>query len=152
MENKMLSFRTKKLFVSTLTMLLVLIAISGCSSTDSPTGPGSDPNGSIDAPSGLSGKYVTNGTDNTSANGVVFLTWNDNSNDEVSFNMERKQGYNNPWIQVGVTNSNVTYFTDSGLEFNTSYFYRVCASTPNGESRFSNVAEVKVLDLDYSPK
>ncbi len=148
----MLSFRNQKLLINAFAMLFVLVTISGCSSTDSPTGPGSDPNGAIDAPSGLNGKLVSVGTDDSSANGVVLLTWNDNSNDETSFNMERKQGYANPWIQVGVTNSNVTYFTDTGLEYNTVYFYRVYASKPDGESRFSNVAEVKVHNFDYSPK
>jgi|GEM_PF-5516639 len=151
----MLSLRTQKIFISTFAMLLVLVAISGCSSTESPTGPGgsiSDSGGSHEAPSGLNGKVVNTGTNDSSHNGVVLLTWNDNSTDEISFNLERKEGYNNPWIQVGVINPNVTYFTDSGLKFNTSYYYRVCAYTPDGESRFSNVAEVKVRDTEYSPK
>jgi len=151
----MLSQKTQKIFISTFAILFVLITIRGCSSNESPTAPNgsvTDPNGSSEAPSGLNGKLVTTGTDDKSGKGVVLLTWNDNSADEISFNMERKQGYNKPWIQVGVTHSNVTYFTDSGLEFNTSYFYRVCASTPSGDSRFSNVAEVKVQDIDHSPK
>ena len=76
------------------------------------------------------------------------LAWNDNSNNETGFRIERSVDGTN-WTVVTTTAANVTTFTNSGLTANT-YRYRVLAVNAEGNSQASNVAVAAVGVIDYS--
>lgn len=76
----------------------------------------------------------------------VTLAWNDNSNDELGFRLQRAT--NNGFTQGVVTISlgpNTTTYVDQGLTPNTRYYYRVVAYNANGDSPYSNVLNVRTL-------
>ena len=75
--------------------------------------------------------------------GSARLTWQDNSNNETVFNIERKNAVCNsplPWAEISTVTSNVATFTDVGLAEGASVCYRVAASNSAGKSAFSNEA------------
>jgi subtilisin family serine protease len=71
---------------------------------------------------------------------AVDLSWNDNSNNETGFAIERKTGTGS-FVQIATVDANVTSFTDSGLAKNT-YAYRVRAYNSQGNSAYSNEVTV----------
>ena len=74
----------------------------------------------------------------------INLSWQDNSNNEDGFRIERCQGNNcNNFAQVGQVGANVTTFPSTGLAKNTFYRFRVRAFNAAGNSAFSNVIAVK---------
>lgn len=81
-----------------------------------------------DAPSNL--VLVTTGTNRAN----VLLTWDDNSDDETGFIVERS--YNNStWTELTTTAANAETYTDSALDrTQTVIYYRVRAENGNGES------------------
>lgn len=58
----------------------------------------------------------------------ITLNWQDNSNDEAGFQIERAPSAGGPWDSAGTVGVNVTSFTDNGLAPSTAYYYRVLAS------------------------
>ena len=81
------------------------------------------------APSGLTA---------TPASGTqVNLSWTDNSNNEIAFEVERKTGAGGTYTFVVGTGVNVTSVADSGLTPNITYFYRVRAINLGGNSAYS---------------
>ncbi len=70
----------------------------------------------------------------------IKLTWNDNSADETGFRIQRWVGGSARWVGVGTTAANATSFSDTGLEPNTTYHYRVRALKNVVPSAFSNEA------------
>jgi hypothetical protein len=83
-----------------------------------------------------------------SASGVsttqIDLTWTDNSPDEERFEIERSlDGVTWPTGPIATVGSDVTGFSDTGLEKKTTYYYRVRAFGPNGYSDYSNTASAK---------
>lgn len=65
------------------------------------------------------------------------LTWQDNSNNEAGFKVERKEGCCGPWtlLQNASANSTTTaIYQSTGLKCGTSYAYRVWAYNSTGES------------------
>ncbi len=78
-----------------------------------------------------------------SLNGAtVNLSWQDNSNNEDGFQVERKQKGNNPWLVVATTGPNATNASDSPGKGN--WDYRVRAFNANGTSGPSNVVTARV--------
>jgi len=71
----------------------------------------------------------------------VRLAWQDNSNDENSFEIEQRVGAG-PFQRVATVGSDVTTVLLEGLQPETSYGYRVRSRNASGASRFSNVATV----------
>ena len=68
----------------------------------------------------------------------VLLQWNDNSNNEDGFKIERKEGTSGTYTQIGTTGANVNIYADSGLQFGKVYCYRVRAYNSAGNSDYSN--------------
>ena len=75
------------------------------------------------------------------------LTWTDNSNNELNFNIERTTAANVPACQTATgftvlasVGTNVATYTDSAVVEGTTYCYRVNASNTAGISGFSNIA------------
>ena len=69
------------------------------------------------------------------------LTWGDQAPNETGFAIERRLGASGAWTSVATTAANVTTFTDSGLQPETSYTYRIKALyTAGNESAYSQSA------------
>ncbi|MGE5440465.1 MAG: two-component regulator propeller domain-containing protein [Bacteroidota bacterium] len=73
------------------------------------------------------------------------LTWNDNSESETGYVIERKSG--SGFIQVATTQENSVEFIDTGLAIPGSYEYRIKAVAGGGESDYSNTASVTVTSV-----
>jgi hypothetical protein len=76
----------------------------------------------------------------------VFLKWRDNSNNEVLFELQRRKAGQINWKTVTLIGANQTEHTDTNLDGNTDYEYRIRARGRLDEcikhSRFSNKLEV----------
>jgi cellulose 1,4-beta-cellobiosidase len=57
----------------------------------------------------------------------ITLNWQDNSNNETGFRIERAPAGSGPWSVVGTTGVDATTYTDNGLAPSTAYWYRVAA-------------------------
>jgi uncharacterized protein len=66
----------------------------------------------------------------------ISLTWTDNCNYELGYRLERDSG--SGFEQIAELGENVTDYTDSGLNYSTSYQYRVRAYTSLNVSEYSN--------------
>lgn len=86
-----------------------------------------------DAPSDLKAGVVSSSQ--------ATLTWKDNSDDEQYFKIERKK-QGGGYATVGTVYRNITSYTDTGLEKNTQYYYRVGAYEGSGSSSYSNEISV----------
>jgi hypothetical protein len=78
----------------------------------------------------------------SAAQTTVTLNWRDNSNNELGFYIERKNG-SGVWIRVATLGPGVTAYTDTGLARRTSYSYRVQAYNITGPSVYSNIVTAK---------
>ncbi|MBN1673690.1 MAG: lamin tail domain-containing protein [Kiritimatiellae bacterium] len=84
------------------------------------------------APSGL--------TAQSASTSRINLAWQDNSNDEQGFKIDRRQSGTSTWARVGTVPANATAFSDTGLPAGTHYYYRVKAYNGDGDSDYSDVA------------
>jgi hypothetical protein len=78
----------------------------------------------------------------TLSSSQVVLSWNDNSNSETEFRIERKKTINGLWFEFIRVGANARSYTDSFLSSNTTYYYRVRASNAAGNSGYTNEAPV----------
>src|SRR5690606_40295597 len=62
----------------------------------------------------------------------IDLTWQNNSNNETGFVIERASSSDGPFSFVGAVAANVTSFENTGLNANTRYYYKVRAIIKNG--------------------
>jgi hypothetical protein len=65
--------------------------------------------------------------------GRVELDWNDNSDDEDGFRIYRGLSAGSLSL-VHTTGPDVIEYTDTGLAYKTTYYYKVCSFNANGES------------------
>jgi endo-1,4-beta-D-glucanase Y len=70
----------------------------------------------------------------------IDLQWDDNSNNETGFKIERKQGCCGPWTQVAIVVANTETWGNTGLQCGTTYAYRVWAYNGAGDSSKTNEA------------
>jgi len=76
-------------------------------------------------------------------NAFVNLAWNDNSNNETSFLIERCTGAGCiNFAQIASVGANVTTYRDNSAARRTTYNYRVKARGAGGDSPYSNTASV----------
>lgn len=70
----------------------------------------------------------------------INLSWQDNSDDETEFRIERKTGINGDYGTITTVGTNITSYQDKGLLQTTTYYYRVRAyNSYNGKvSDYSN--------------
>lgn len=90
-----------------------------------------------DAPSGLVASAVS-GTQ-------INLTWDDNSDNETGFRLERSPNGTDSWSTVTTTSADDEDHSDTGLTQSTTYYYRVIAEGSVGDSAPSNVANATTL-------
>jgi hypothetical protein len=57
----------------------------------------------------------------------IELTWQDNSNNELGFQIQRSTSSGGHWKVVGKVGAGVTSYTDTGLDPLTTYYYQVAA-------------------------
>ena len=76
----------------------------------------------------------------------IKLTWDDESDNEDGFKIERKKS-GGSYTQIATVGKNVTSYTNKGLEAGTRYYYRVMAYNKEGNSPYSNEASA-VTDED----
>lgn len=88
-------------------------------------------------------------TATTISNIQINLTWQDNSNNESGFKIERKETATGTYAQIAQVDANVKVFSDSTLQASTIYFYRVRAFNVGGHSAYS--AEVSAKTLPNPP-
>jgi len=70
----------------------------------------------------------------------ILVTWQDNSENEDQFKVDRRQSGTSPWVRVATPAANVTSCTDSGLPAATKFYYKVKAwRSAGGNSAYSNV-------------
>ena len=83
----------------------------------------------------------------------VDLSWDDNSDNEDGFKIERKDDslhIPGPWTLVDSVGANVNTFTDTGLVRNTVYSYRVYAYNTAGNSASDSVETVTVVPVELT--
>ena len=71
------------------------------------------------------------------------LTWQDNSDNEDGFKIERRLGTTGNWVQIAAVGANVVTYNDAGLSPGTTYQYRIRAHNEAGTSSYSNATSVK---------
>ena len=83
-----------------------------------------------------------------SYNGVD-LAWQDTSDGETGFMVQRRVDGSSDWVEIGTAAANATMLSDAGLEPTTAYHYRVQAFNLIESSAFSD--EVRVRTLEVQP-
>jgi alpha-tubulin suppressor-like RCC1 family protein len=149
----------KKIFSNIIFLLLISIIISSllfgaksCSSRGgSKTKSGSSDYNtfSINAPSELTATAVTFTQ--------VDLFWQDNSNNEDGFEIERSTsaegGPTSGWALLDTLSTNTTSYSDMTVSASTTYYYRVRVFNSIGDrSEYSNIASVLVFNWDWLPR
>ncbi len=84
------------------------------------------------APSGLIATVISSSQIN--------LSWTDNSANETGFEIWRKTGAGGTYSAIDTVAANVTTYANTGLDGNTTYYYKVRAYNGGGYSGFSNEA------------
>ena len=74
---------------------------------------------------------------------TVTLLWQDNSDNEQGFKVERVRKGLTDWAQIGTTGANVVTYPDANRPKGT-WQYRVRAYNSSGPSGYSNVATARV--------
>lgn len=92
------------------------------------------------APSGLTATAVSS----TQIN----LTWQDISNNETSFQIQRSRLATLGFTTIATVTGNATGYSDTSLTAETSYFYRVRATNSAGNSGYSGTASTTTLASD----
>jgi CSLREA domain-containing protein len=76
------------------------------------------------------------------------LQWDDNSSNEVSFQIERALSAGGPWTNVGAVSANTTTFVDSSLSPLTDYYFRVFARNAGGDSAATTALMVHTTPVE----
>ena len=82
---------------------------------------------------------------------TVDLSWDDNSENEIGFKIERKDdslSVPGTWILIDSVGANETAFTDTGLTPNTVYSYKVYAYNGAGNSISDSVQTVTIIPVE----
>jgi Putative metal-binding motif/Fibronectin type III domain len=130
-------------------MLLVFLQACGSGGGDDDDDAGDDDDSGDDDDTGSddddSGDVVPGAPTELTATSVgetqIDLSWNDSSDNEQGFSIQRKEGTKNgDWTPVGSTVPDATSYQDETVECDASYAYRVVAYNNAGDSDPSNEA------------
>jgi len=77
---------------------------------------------------------------NSGQNGSVSLSWHDNANNEMMFELQRKSGIGD-FETIENISDNTTSYQDTGVSGETAYSYRIRALNVGGPSDYSNVVD-----------
>jgi formylglycine-generating enzyme required for sulfatase activity len=96
----------------------------------------------VQAPTAPSGLTAT--TQNADQ---IDLSWSDTSDNEEDLEIQRKEGVGGTYAQVATFSAGTTGYQDTGLDSQTTYYYRVRAANSAGESNWSNEANDTTAQL-----
>ncbi|MBI5876005.1 MAG: peptidoglycan DD-metalloendopeptidase family protein [Chloroflexi bacterium] len=85
------------------------------------------------------------------ASDSLLVKWNDYSNNEDGFKIERRTGAKGAWAQVGTVGENATNLRDAGLAPSTQFCYRMRAFNRAGDSTYSNITCASTLARGSAP-
>lgn len=74
--------------------------------------------------------------------GYIVLSWEDNSDNESVFTIERKSSPEDSFADIAFALANETTFTDYSTIYNSTYYYRVKAANYYNESEYSNEVQI----------
>ena len=77
----------------------------------------------------------------------IDLSWQDNSNTEDGYEVQRKEGSGGTYAQVATLSADTTDYHDTALDSQTTYYYRVRATNSAGASNWSNEANDMTAQL-----
>lgn len=80
----------------------------------------------------------------------VDLTWTDASSNETAFHVERREGTGS-FGEIAIVGANVSSYSDTTAQPNTTYSYRVRARNAQGFSNYSNTATVNTPPIVTAP-
>lgn len=128
MERVRIALRQKRtrialIAILAVVVLVVLIAILTLYGTD-------DTDTIPNAPSDLAATAISTSR--------IDLSWWDNSDNEIGFNIERKTGAGGTYSEIDTREADATTYSDTGLSEDTTYYYRVRAYNDAGDSSYSN--------------
>ena len=89
---------------------------------------------------GLGIRPPTSLTASTVSSSGIDLTWNDNSDNETGFHVQRRIDGSPDWLSIAIAAANLTRFSDDGTLPGAFYHYRVRAFNGSESSAFSNEA------------
>ncbi|WP_298734807.1 fibronectin type III domain-containing protein [uncultured Chitinophaga sp.] len=95
------------------------------------------------APSGISASVVSHTK--------LKVSWNNSVTNETGFEVYRSTSSGGTYTIVGRTAANVTSFTDTALNPNTTYYYRLKTINNNGSSGFTSTASARTAVLPAIP-
>ncbi len=81
----------------------------------------------------------------------IDISWQDNSNDEDGFRIERKTGNSGTYTEIKVVGNATTLYQDYTVSANTQYYYRVRAYNGAGYSAYSNEANATTPAVISAP-
>ena len=79
----------------------------------------------------------------------ITLTWTDNADNEIGFRIERTV-IDGEYTEIGSVDADVTTYTDTELEIDTTYYYRVLAYNEIGDSEYSNAIAAEAGKINES--
>ena len=79
---------------------------------------------------------------------TIMLGWSDQAADEAGFRIERRRADSQEWLEIALVGPNVQTYTDTGLEPETNYVYRVRAHNAFGASLASNTVTSRTMTAD----
>jgi surface antigen/PKD repeat protein len=82
----------------------------------------------------------TNLVATTASQSQINLAWTDNATNEDGFKLERSLDRSN-WTLIATLGTNLVSYSDTGLNPDTTYYYRVYAFNAAGDSPYSNVVD-----------
>jgi len=68
----------------------------------------------------------------------INLSWQDNSNNETGFKIERSANDQTNYTQITTVGAGITTYQDNSLSANTTYFYRIRAYNGDGNADFAD--------------
>jgi fibronectin type 3 domain-containing protein len=80
----------------------------------------------------------------------IDLYWTNNSDNTTSFKIDRSTD-GLTFTQVAVTDPGATRYNDTGLNDNTTYYYKICATNDAGDSSFTSIASATTADVPLPP-
>ncbi|MDX1776711.1 MAG: fibronectin type III domain-containing protein, partial [Desulfobulbales bacterium] len=88
---------------------------------------------SPEAPTGLTASAVSTSR--------IDLSWSDNSDNEQGFIIESSADGSTGWTAIATVATDATSYADSGLDADSTHFYRVYSYNSVGNSTYSNIAD-----------